>query len=45
MLSAAHMLEYLGEADAAARVRAATLDPIAGSTTQIGDALAARLAG
>jgi len=45
VLSAAHMLEYLGEADAAARVRAATLDPIAGSTTQIGDALAARLAG
>jgi 3-isopropylmalate dehydrogenase len=45
VLSAAHMLEYLGETDAAARVRAATLEPIAGSTTQIGDALAARVAG
>lgn len=43
VLSAAHMLEYLGEADAAARVRAATVEPVSGSTTQIGDALAARL--
>jgi 3-isopropylmalate dehydrogenase len=45
VLSAAHMLEYLGETDAAARVRAATVEPVAGSTTQIGDALAARVAG
>jgi 3-isopropylmalate dehydrogenase len=45
VLSAAHMLEYLGESDAAERVRAATLEPVTGSTTQIGDALAARVAG
>ena len=45
VLSAAHMLEYLGEDDAAARVRAATVEPVSGSTTQIGDALAARVAG
>ena len=45
VLSAAHMLEYLGEDDAAARVRAATAEPVSGSTTQIGDALAARVAG
>ena len=44
VLSAAHMLDYLGEADAAARVRAATLEPVAGSTTMIGDTLAARVA-
>jgi 3-isopropylmalate dehydrogenase len=45
VLSAALMLDYLGEPDAAARVRAATVEPVTGSTTQIGDALAARLAG
>jgi 3-isopropylmalate dehydrogenase len=44
VLSAAHMLDYLGEADAAARVRAATLEPVAGSTIMIGDTLAARVA-
>src|SRR5688572_9109228 len=44
VLSAAHMLDYLGEADAAARVRAATLEPVAGSTNMIGDTLAARVA-
>src|SRR5690349_11844306 len=44
VLSAAHMLEYLGETDAAARVRAATVEPVAGSTTMIGDTLAARVA-
>jgi 3-isopropylmalate dehydrogenase len=44
VLSAAHMLEYLGEDDAAAGLRAATREAVAGSTTQIGDALAARVA-
>ena len=42
---AAMMLEFLGEADAAARIRKACADPAAltGSTTEIGDAVAARL--
>jgi 3-isopropylmalate dehydrogenase len=44
VLSAAHMLDYLGETEAAARVRAATTEPVAGSTTMIGDTLAARVA-
>jgi 3-isopropylmalate dehydrogenase len=45
VLSAAMMLDFLGEADAAARVRKACADPSAqaGSTPEIGDALAARL--
>lgn len=45
ILSAAMMLEFLGEADAAARVRKACADPAAldGSTSQIGDAVAARV--
>ena len=39
------MLEFLGEADAAARIRKACADPSAhvGSTTEIGDAVAARV--
>lgn len=45
ILSAALMLDFLGEADAADRVRAACADPVTGSTTQIGDAVAARVAG
>jgi 3-isopropylmalate dehydrogenase len=47
VLSAALMLDFLGEADAAARIRAACADPasISGSTTEIGDALAARVQG
>jgi 3-isopropylmalate dehydrogenase len=44
VLSAAHMLDYLGETEAAARVRAATTEPVAGSTSMIGDTLAARVA-
>ena len=42
--SAAMMLEFLGEGDAAARVRKACADPtaLAGSTQEIGDAIAAR---
>src|SRR5262245_41317701 len=44
ILSAAMMLDFLGEADAAARVRKACADPtaLAGSTQEIGDAIAAR---
>jgi 3-isopropylmalate dehydrogenase len=44
VLSAALMLDFLGEADAAARVRAACGGgPIPGSTSEIGDELAARV--
>jgi 3-isopropylmalate dehydrogenase len=45
ILSAAMMLDFLGEADAAARIRKACADPAAlsGSTPEIGDAVAARL--
>jgi 3-isopropylmalate dehydrogenase len=45
ILSAAMMLEFLGEADAAARIRKACADPEAlhGSTSDIGDAVAARV--
>jgi 3-isopropylmalate dehydrogenase len=44
--SVAMMLEFLGEVDAAARVRDAvdSSDDVAGSTSEIGDAIAARLA-
>ena len=45
VLSAAMMLDHLGEADAAARIRKACADPSAqaGSTPEIGDALASRV--
>jgi 3-isopropylmalate dehydrogenase len=45
ILSAAMMLDFLGEADAAARIRKACAEPSAltGSTSSIGDAVAARL--
>jgi 3-isopropylmalate dehydrogenase len=45
VLSAALMLEFLGEADAAARIRKACADPSAltGTTPEIGDAIAARV--
>jgi 3-isopropylmalate dehydrogenase len=45
ILSAALMLDHLGEADAAARIRKACADPAVGmgSTPEIGDAVAARL--
>lgn len=45
VLSAALMLDYLGEGDAADRIRWACADPVAGTTTEVGDALAARVAG
>ena len=44
ILSAAMMVEFLGDGDAAARIRAACEDAPSGSTTEIGDAIAARLA-
>jgi 3-isopropylmalate dehydrogenase len=45
VISAAMMLEFLGEADAAARVRAAIdkSDDVEGSTAEIGDAIAGRV--
>jgi 3-isopropylmalate dehydrogenase len=45
VLSAAMMLDFLGEADAAARIRKAVADPagLTGSTTDIGDAIAGRV--
>jgi 3-isopropylmalate dehydrogenase len=45
VLSAAMMLDHLGEADAAARIRKACADPSAqaGPTPEIGDALASRV--
>ncbi len=45
ILSAAMMAEFLGEADAAARIRAACGDPAArqGTTAEIGDAIAERV--
>ena len=44
ILSAAHMLEFLGEATSASRLRAACDEPVSGTTTQIGDAIAKRVA-
>jgi 3-isopropylmalate dehydrogenase len=43
ILSAALMLDFLGEAAAADRIRAACAEPVTGSTTEIGDAIAARV--
>ncbi len=45
ILSAAMMLEFLGDTDAAARIRKACVDPSAlvGTTSEIGDAVAARV--
>jgi 3-isopropylmalate dehydrogenase len=43
VLSAALMLDHLGEADAAARVRQACADPTEGTTQEIGDQLARRV--
>jgi hypothetical protein len=37
------MLDWLGEHDAAARVRKACAAPVEGSTSAIGDQIAARL--
>ena len=43
ILSAALMLDFLGEGGAADRIRAACADPVTGSTTDVGDAIAARV--
>ena len=45
ILSAAHMLEFLGEHHAAAQVRQACAAPVSGSTSEIGGQIAARVAG
>ena len=44
ILSAAHMLEFLGENVMAERVRAACQAPASGSTSQMGDEISARVA-
>jgi 3-isopropylmalate dehydrogenase len=43
ILSAAMMLDFLGEADIAGRIRKAVAEPVTGTTTEIGDAIAGRL--
>ncbi len=43
ILSAALMLDYLAERDAADRIRAACAEPVTGSTTSIGDTIASRV--
>ena len=43
ILSAALMLDYLGETAAADRIRAACADPVTGSTTSVGDTVASRV--
>ena len=43
ILSAALMLDFLDEGAAADRIRAACADPVTGSTTDVGDAIAARV--
>lgn len=45
ILSAALMLEFLGETEAAERITAACREPVAGSTSSVGDTIAARVAG
>jgi 3-isopropylmalate dehydrogenase len=43
ILSAAMMLDFLGEGDAATRIRAACDDPVTGNTTDVGDTIASRV--
>ncbi len=45
ILSAALMLDFLDETAAADRIRAACAEPVIGSTTHVGDEIAARLQG
>jgi 3-isopropylmalate dehydrogenase len=45
ILSGAMMLDFLGDTDAADRIRRACADAPTGTTTEIGDAIAARLQG
>ena len=44
ILSAAHLLQFLGEDDAAAKLRKACETPVAGSTSEIGAEIARRVA-
>jgi 3-isopropylmalate dehydrogenase len=44
ILSAAHLLQFLGEDDAAAKLRKACETPVAGSTSEIGSKIARRVA-
>jgi 3-isopropylmalate dehydrogenase len=43
ILSAALMLDFLGEGTAADRIRSACTEPVSGSTTFVGDEIAARV--
>jgi 3-isopropylmalate dehydrogenase len=43
ILSAALMLDFLGEGTTADRIRAACAEPVSGSTTAVGDEIAARV--
>ncbi len=43
ILSAALMLDFLGEEAAADRIRAACAEPVTGSTTDVGDSIASRV--
>jgi 3-isopropylmalate dehydrogenase len=43
ILSAALMLDFLDETEAADRIRAACAEPVTGSTTDVGDSIAARV--
>jgi 3-isopropylmalate dehydrogenase len=43
ILSAALMLDFLGEADAAERIRTACAEPVTGSTSSVGDEIARRV--
>jgi 3-isopropylmalate dehydrogenase len=43
ILSAALMLDFLGESEAAGRIRDACATPVSGSTSAVGDAIAARV--
>ena len=45
ILSAALMLDFLGENAAADRIRAACAEPVSGSTVEVGNAIAARVTG
>lgn len=44
ILSAAHMLEFLGEDEAAEALRVACVEPVSGSTVAVGDEIARRIA-
>ena len=43
ILSAALMLDFLGEGESAERIRAACAEPVTGSTTDVGDSIASRV--